>query len=344
MAYGLTGLLFLMFIASQSQETSTANYRYYSPTAWYWQWIPSTPGTGQNSVSENSEEIDDVFEDDDFDGESDWGTDLSGGTREQSAGGWEYLTVGSADYPWGIDSGNRDILVYMGQGAVSYLLYGAMAIIIALVSSILWATVIEWPIRQELPVPHKPRLWQRALSSTANTILESLDNIPKILLLLVLYSLSGVTMTQFGISMGVFLTFGAAISFRNQFATLLSSEQYLYAVEIGLKPSRIFWSHIFKRRLLPAILVQIPTMLSAFILYESTLTWLSFTSADMSSWGTLISSNPGVGANPLLAVVDSVTRARNYGFIIPIVSLLFIVSSLFILGDALREKLTAENA
>ncbi len=69
-------------------------------------------------------------------------------------------------------------------------------------------------------------------------------------------------------------------------------------------------------------------MLSAFILWEATLSFFNWTVPGFNSWGQLIQYNMTQG---------------NWSYRIPLVSILFIISALYILGDALRERYAPEG-
>jgi ABC-type dipeptide/oligopeptide/nickel transport system permease subunit len=211
----------------------------------------------------------------------------------------------------------------MGQGGQGYILYGLLTCCISIMGGLFLATATEWSVRQKLPMPFETSKLNRTINITGLTLIELVDSIPKFLLLLSIYAISGLTTLKLAIAMGIFMIFGVAAIFRELFASFLSSEQYIYALEIGMSQWRIYLNHIIKRNLGAILMIQIPFVLSSFILYESTLTYFNINNPGLSSWGLLIRSN--------------LAKNAEYAFRIPMISILLVVSSLYVMGDAMRE-------
>ncbi len=307
LAYGIFGVCLMVYIAvlgmNDQEVTSDSNL---NPSSWYWSWLAN-----------DREATDQVFIDDD-----DFLTD-------------EDIMKEEADNvqtpPWGTDRRGNNVRYWMGKGAIDYILYGSLATILGLVGALGLALLTIWPARPRIPLPHTPSRWRRFLRWSGVSFLEMIDNVPKFLLLIALFSIQGgnLTVMSFTLGMAVFLMFGSTILFQERFSSFFDSEQYLYAQEIGLSRNRIFLVHLLKRRVLPLLPVQLPFMLSAFVLWESTMAYFDWKVPEISSWGQLIKMNQG---------------SDSAGYYIPLITLLIIVSSLYLLGDALRERLLGESS
>jgi len=303
LTYGMLGVFFLIYIALSGSvaEDEPEGYNI-APSAWYWQWLVD----GEKEDELFSTDMDEFYDEADF---SDAGEEVKTCT-------------------WGTDRTARNLRGYMGAGAVNYLLYGLIASLMAIVWGIGWAMLTEWPVRPFLPLPHRPTALDQGLHRIGISFLEIVDNVPKFLLLLVIFFMWDLSAINFTFSMGIFLMFGIAVLFQERFRAHFSSEQYLYAMELGLSPWRIFLVHLLKRQVAPLLMVQLPFMLSAFILWEATLSYFNWLVPGFSSWGQLIQSN---------------MMQDNWSYRIPLVSILFIISALYILGDTLRERYAPEG-
>lgn len=301
--YGILGTCFLIYIALSGSvaEDEPTGYNI-APTDWYWQWLVDR----EEEDEFFSTDMDEFYVEADF---SDAGEEVRACT-------------------WGTDRTARNLRRYMGAGAANYLLYGLAASLMAIVWGIGWAMLTEWPVRPFLPLPHRPSALDRSLNRVGISFLEIVDNVPKFLLLLVIFFMWDLSALNFTIGMGFFLMFGIAVLFQERFRAHFSSEQYLYALELGLSPWRIFLVHLLKRQVVPLLMVQLPFMLSAFILWEATLAYFDWMVPGFNSWGQLIQSN---------------MTQDNWSYRIPLVCILFIISALYILGDALRERYAPEG-
>lgn len=247
------------------------------------------------------------------------------------------LLPANTEASWGQDQQGKNYRQEMGLGAQFYIIWGLVACVSAVAIAIFLGTLIEWPSRSHLPLPHHPSWFRRGLRNLSIAFLELVDNVPKLLLLLAAYQIFGlVNHVTFSFGMAVFLMLGATALFRERISAYLTSEPYIYALEIGLSPSRIYCDHLLGRTLFPLFLVQIPFMVSAFILWESTLAFLN-NAVQMHSWGQLIVVNRTTVDH--LVKDGPKTVSYDWSFWIPLVSLIFVVSALYLLGDALRERL-----
>ncbi|MDF1545224.1 MAG: hypothetical protein P1R58_09000 [bacterium] len=329
LAYGLLGLFFLCFTAFTSgEEKEVGEYPSLPPSAWYFSWLDfNAPDAETGGESE-------FVLDDDVDPlaiiSDNEPTTPDGGDAEKA----------EATASWGTDWRHQSLRSIMGQGAMKYLINGAFAGVLAVLLGLIAATLTEWVVRPQLPLPSSPQGWRRLVSRAGGFLFQLVDHIPKLILLIFIYGgISALHENTFALAMGVFLSFGPANLFRERLRAYLASEQYIYAVEFGLSPIRIYLRHFIRRQVWPLLKVQMPFLLSLFVMYEATLYFFNLGSGGKDSWGKLILDN-----RPHIAwhkVSDFSDLARELGdswtFLIPMLSLLLIVSSLYILGDALRE-------
>lgn len=299
LVYGILGLCFFIYAALMvSPVESQLDAKNLPPSSWYWMWL----------VSDTAEDAAESEDDDDL-GFSET-IDSAAVQRDQTLA------------PWGTTGAGRSVQEWIGIGAGSYILYGIVASIIGMLGGLGFALMTEWFTRPAIPLPHKPSAMRRVIRGIGRTSLEVVDSIPKFLLVLAIFAAGHLSVAKFSIGMGVFLMFGTAALFRERTASFLASEQYLYALEIGLHPARILFVHLVKRQLVPLLLVQLPFMLSTFIMWEATMSFIDFQVLN-NSWGHLIKNSYDTG---------------GYLFWIPMLSLLFVVSSLYLLGDAVKER------
>ena len=162
LTYGILGTCFLVYIAlSGSVAQDEPAGRNIAPTSWYWQWLVEQ----SEEVELLSTDMDDFF---DEAGTADEGEELP-------------------DCSWGTDRTERNLRGYMGAGAANYLLYGLAASFMAILLGLAWAMLTEWPVRPFLPLPHRPSTLDRTLNRVGTSFLEIVDNVPKFLLLLVIF-------------------------------------------------------------------------------------------------------------------------------------------------------------
>lgn len=316
--YGLLGFAFLCFTASWSiLDRSGYAESLVPPTAWYWKWVPRgvNGSSGETAGTSANSKTGPIIE-------SEESQLLRKGVQPQAVIGSQLSAS------WGTDGQGRSLRWVMGEGAADYLAFGILASLIGALGGVAWGLLAEWPTRQRIPLPHQPSWWRHLFVAAAREFRAALDNVPKYILLLALFAIGRVSMPKLTMAFAVFLLFGAAGLFQSVTSTYLSSEPYLYALEMGLSRRRIILIHLIRREITPYLIVQLPFMLSLFILYESTLTWLGWYGSD-GSWGSLI---------------KTYMPHENWCFWIPIISLLIVVSALYVLGDALRELLLEGKA
>ena len=334
LAYGLFGIFFLLFAAITSiGEPDYAPAASLPPTAWYFRWLDLTPAASASGADEG-----DIDELSPFTGEEPALAD------SEDSGNFSERSVAA----WGSDRRHQNLRALLGQGAFRYLVNGTLAGILAALLGLLGAVMSEWAVRPQLPLPHQPGKWRLLFSHAGGSLFHLADHIPKLLLLLIIYGglgkLSGET---FMWAMAIFLSFGPANLFRERLRSYLGSEQYVYAVEMGLSPMRILFRHFIRRQVLPLLKVQMPFLLSLYVMYEATLDFFNLSSGSLDGWGKLISKN-----HPMIAwdrIVDGTSTLANemqdsWAFLVPLASLLLVVSSLYVLGDTLREGGISEDA
>lgn len=299
--YGLAGLIFLLttafFRPAKEYEPYRSDLRLdIPPSSLLWTWLPS-----DSTV-----------------------------IAQPSAEGGEFPVTQEApaekdvNFPWGTTVKGENIKLWMSRGAEKYIEYGSLAVVISLLGSILWLLCTEWPARPMLPLPHKPSMWRRTLKVGGKSTLDAVDTLPKIFLLLAMYTIDGLTVTKFTIGMGIFLMLGSAAILRTRLEQYLATERYIYALELGQRPYRIFFKHFLCRESISLVLVQIPFALCSFILYETTIAYIGLSLSDMHSWGQLLKEN------------YDFRSYSHWAFAIPLLSLFLVITSLYLLSDAMK--------
>jgi ABC-type dipeptide/oligopeptide/nickel transport system permease subunit len=234
-------------------------------------------------------------------------------------------------FPWGTYQNGKNIKLEMSRGAAQYLRLGALAVVICLGGSALWLLVTEWVARPQLPLPYNPSWLRNWLRDGGRWALDAVDTLPKIFLLIGVYSIGGLSIIKFAVGMGVFLMLGTAAILRARLQYYLSTERYIYALEMGQSPRWIFFRSFLCREALTILIVQMPFAFGGFILYETTISFLKFNLAEMHSWGRMIIENYDVGYG-------------HWSLFIPLLSLMFVVTSLFILTDATRDLFISQES
>lgn len=308
LVYGGVGVSFFAAaaISSLSKPEFTGAENGVPPSAFVWRWtIPATvqsSGAGARDPLEFDDEIDDFLFEDDHETKTQtlfWGSDASG------------------IYLWG----------WISLGAGNYFVFGLLATVIALCGGMITALGCEWLGRPMIPVSDRPAPWRQWAQKISRAALEVYDYFPKLLLLILIGGIWGSSIFTLSLAIGVFSMFLAAAAFRDSLSHYLNSEYYLNAVEIGLSPSQILFRHVLLHKWLPVIWAQAPFILSAFILYEATLSYLGYGDPwEVKSWGYLIINN-------------SLSAHASWGYKIPLTCLLLVTTSLYLLGDALQERL-----
>lgn len=308
LTYGLLGLFIITLVATtRFTAADDAEIDNLPPQSWYWQWTRPEAGEISGSTAE---------------GQADSG-DLTRGGR-----GRGHLSQDKNEgvAQWGTTRKTESIRKVIGEGAEGYLLWGLVSSTIGLFGGVFWALMIAWPVRPRIPTPTAPSAISRAVNWAGTSVLELVDCIPKFMLVFVIYAFTQIHIGYFSIGMGIFFIFGMANLVLESTRAFFSSEQYLYAMELGLRPGHILRVHLLRRRILPFALVQLPFMISSFILWEATMSYLDFGDPAFSSWGRMIKTG-------------ALNELAPWEFLIPMTMTLLAVSSLYILGDAVRERM-----
>lgn len=226
--------------------------------------------------------------------------------------------------PWGTGAEGRDTWLWIGRGAESYLTMGFLAALIAVIGGICFVLISEWPIRPQLPAPHTPGRIRRLAKAAVDSIVRAVDSVPKFMLLLAVYGIMSFYRETFAIGLGVVVLFGNVHTLKDRLRTYLASEAYLNALEIGHSSSHILVRYVMLRQFLPLALALLPHVMATFILYETTLAYFGFALEPMHSWGQLAIRNQSTW---------------GWAYWLPVACIIVAISGLYLLGDALRERI-----
>jgi peptide/nickel transport system permease protein len=189
----------------------------------------------------------------------------------------------------GTDQRGANVLWRLVHGTEVVILWGAVTALASVLFGLLWGIVMGWWNPPLFPGHHRPIAgWRRAVGLSIEKIFEFLDLFPRIILLLFLTAIAGITLEKFAFAVGVIIALQVAAGVRQHTATLHTSDTVLAAEELGLRPSRIVWVHIVWHRLRGFLLSQLAYAMGAFILWEATVGYLGITNLDNDTWGRLI--------------------------------------------------------
>lgn len=316
--YGLFALTLMITTAVFTLgKDPTGKHPGQPPTAWYLQWLTADT---RSQVSGGDEE---------FPGESAGADAMFEESPSERSPLADLPSLDSTDPealggPWGTGAEGRDTWLWIGRGAESYLTMGFLAALIAVIGGIGFVLISEWPIRPQLPAPHIPGRIRRFAKAAVDTIVRSVDSVPKFMLLLAVYGIMSFHREMFAIGLGVVVLFGNVHTLKDRLRTYLGSEAYLNALEIGHSSSHILVRYVMLRQFLPLALALLPHVMATFILYETTLAYFGFALEPMHSWGQLAIRNQSTW---------------GWAYWLPVASIIVAISGLYLLGDALRERI-----
>jgi ABC-type dipeptide/oligopeptide/nickel transport system permease subunit len=298
LSYGLIGAAFFLYLAISPHGSGPLQRdRNIPANSWYWLWLPSFDATSVGLLDVEEISVPAI--------------------------------KSTSDLPWGTDDKGIDLRRWFGLGAQKYLLGGLIASALGVIVGFLWSLLVVWPVRPQLPYPHRISVWRKAVRFVASSLLDALDNVPKLILIFMIYASRELNVTRFTIAMAFFFSFGCASLFRNRIEAVLMSEPYTYALEFGMTPRKIFATHIVKREIAPLLWSLFPFMLSSYIVYETALSFMGWEAGSMCSWGTA-----------LFRTFSPVTAAT----FVNLISVFLVITSVYMLGDAMRERYCYDHA
>lgn len=322
LVYGLLALTLMFYSAVSTYGVDpSGKHPGQPPTAWYLQWL----------IGESESQV--IGGHDEFPGadarESSGADGLFQESPSEPSPVANLPSLDRADAealggPWGTGAEGRDTWLWIGRGAESYLTMGLLAALIAVIGGVCFVLISEWPIRPQLPAPHIPGRIQRLTKAAVDNVVRSVDSVPKFMLLLAVYGIMSFYREMFAIGLGVVVLFGNVHTLKDRLRTYLASEAYLNALEIGHSSSHILVRYVVWRQFLPLALALLPHVMATFILYETTLAYFGFALEPMHSWGQLAIRNQSTW---------------GWAYWLPVTCIIVAISGLYLLGDALRERI-----
>jgi peptide/nickel transport system permease protein len=159
----------------------------------------------------------------------------------------------------------------------------------ALILGLLWGVAISWWSPPRFPGHHAViGGWRSWLGRGLAGAFDLLDLFPRIMLLLLITTIHGITLFKFSLAVGIILTLQVAAGVRQRSGALRRSDTVAAAEELGLPPLRVVWKHIVWHHLRGYALSQFAFAIGAFVLWDATMGFLGYGTADHNTWGLII--------------------------------------------------------
>lgn len=215
-------------------------------------------------------------------------------------------------FPLGTDNSGRDIAAQIFHGARISLLIGLVATSIAVAIGVVVGAVSGY--------------YGRGVDTVLMRVAEAFQTLPNFLLLLVLVTVFGSTLTTVTIAIGIVSWPAPARLTRSEFLSLRNREFVQAGRVIGLDDMRLIFREILPNAL-PPVIVYASVVMAVAILLESALAFLKLSDPNVASWGNLI----GLGRDVL--------RVQWYVSAIPGVAILITVLAVSLVGQGLNDAL-----
>ena len=215
-------------------------------------------------------------------------------------------------FPFGTDNMGRDILAGVVHGARTSLLVGLGAAIAAILFGSLIGTIAGFA--------------GGIIDEILMRVTEAFQIIPSFLLALAFVSTFGARIEVVIIAIALSAWADPARLIRAQVLSLRERDYVASARAIGMHPVEIALKQILPVALVPVFSIS-ATIVAAAILIEAGLSFIGLSDPNVVTWGTMIAE----GRNVL--------RTAPYISIIPGIALLFTVLSIYLLSEAINDKL-----
>jgi peptide/nickel transport system permease protein len=205
-----------------------------------------------------------------------------------------YALASCTNEPWpgaflGTDHQGVNVLWRLVHGTEIIIFWGIPTSLCSLILGLLWGLAMGWWNPPLFPGHHRPvGGWRRAIGWSAEKVFEMLDLFPRIILLLFITAIGGISLFKFAIAVGVVITLQIAAGVRQHTVTLRRSDRILAAEELGLPPARIVWVHTVWHHLRSFLLSQAAYAMGAFVLWEATTGYLGISEVGHNTWGEII--------------------------------------------------------
>jgi len=221
----------------------------------------------------------------------------------------------SAAHLLGTDFVGRDLLTRVMVGTQAFFLPGLLSVSVSLVFGALFGVLAGyWPERFGTPV---------------GLLLQSLDSLPKLVILLLVIALFRPNIYLILLVVGITNIPAAAELLRARIAVLRKKSYIEAALALGLRPSRVILKHVLWLHGRGLVLIQASVGMAEAILIETSLSYLGFgVQEPQPSWGNMVALGK-----------DYFFRGELWISTAPAMAILVTVLGFHLLGDALLERL-----
>lgn len=189
----------------------------------------------------------------------------------------------------GTDHEGRNVLWRLIHGSEVVIIYGALSAVLGVAAGLLWGLAMSWWTPPLFPGNHRTLAgWRLGAGWVANRTFELLDLFPRVILLLFISTVGGITLERFCLGVGLLIALQMASGVRQHTNELRRSDPVASAEELGLSPARIVWGHIVWNHLQGFVLSQLAFAVGAFVLWNGTLGYLGYAMPGHNNWGQLI--------------------------------------------------------
>jgi len=226
----------------------------------------------------------------------------------------------SAAHPLGTDFVGRDLLARIMLGTQAFFLPGLLSVLVSLLFGALFGVLAGfWPERFATPI---------------GLVLQSLESLPKLVLVLLVIALFRPEIYLILLVVGVTNIPAAAELLRAKIAVLRRKSYIEAALALGLHPARVILKHVLWLHGRGLVLVLASIGMGEAILIETSLSYLGFGVQEPTpSWGNMVALGK-----------DYFFRGELWISTAPAAAILLTVLGFHLLGDAVLERLEEGGA
>ena len=226
----------------------------------------------------------------------------------------------SAAHPLGTDFVGRDLLARIMLGTQAFFLPGLLSVSVSLLFGALFGVLAGfWPERFATPI---------------GLLLQSLESLPKLVLVLLVIALFRPEIYLILLVVGVTNVPAAAELLRAKIAVLRRKSYIEAALALGLHPARVILKHVLWLHGRGLVLVLASIGMGEAILIETSLSYLGFGVQEPTpSWGNMVALGK-----------DYFFRGELWISTAPAAAILLTVLGFHLLGDAVLERLEEGSA
>lgn len=226
----------------------------------------------------------------------------------------------STTYLLGTDFVGRDLLSRIMVGTEAFFLPGLLSVSVSLLLGAIFGVLAGfWPERFGTPI---------------SLLLQSLESLPKLVILLLVIALFRPDIYLILLVVGVTNVPAVAELLRARIAVLRRKSYIEAALALGLSPSRVILKHVLWLHGRGLVLIQASVGMGEAILIETALSYLGFgVQEPRPSWGNMVALGK-----------DYFFRGELWISTAPAVAILITVLGFHLLGDALLERLEEGGA